>query len=432
MLSPGMRGIIGLAVCLGCEVSLNDISQWKDTERGPLKIRTALSDQEQPLNVRTAAAVALVDIGKLSELEQDLKTLPAEEQHAIVDAAVPQLMERMGGTNPKAPPSSAQARAKDAVFSLRVFASDVVHAKADASLVEWLTLDLPGRMLVGDHNAEKIIVAIGVSAAPMLARSLGPDTLDLVEPATLLRKVGDAASIDQGAQNLIELAKVSPREQTFLALARLGGPVATRFLNNVAQSGAPQVRLVALRALQVIADPSSIAIGRAVAADTRLSGELAVLRDEGFGILQQLAGKGDTSAQASLLTFLNDADEKVRWTAVDAICASKRPDFVAAMIERLPAWAVEKPADLKDFLEERIKKEMGQEILPLLRKLLVSENWVARLVAVRLIGDLGEKTDLPALEQLVREDHTPIRGWPDGATVGKEAQAAVARLRQRG
>ncbi len=428
----GRAVVLATALVAACEVSVEKIEAWKDTQRGPFKIRTALNDDGQAIEVRTAALIALVDIDHPEWIDEDFKTLPAAEVGAIVDRAMPGLIQKMNGTNPKAPPKPGQIKAKDAVFALRSFASPAVRAQVDTSLIEWIAVDLGERLLLGLHNAVKIATAVGPAAGPALARSLGPETLDVVEPATLLRQVGDAASIEAGAENLVRLAQAQrpAREQTYLALGRLGGKRAAQYLNEVARSGEAQLRQWALRALQLVGDPSSVAGARAIAGN--VAEDLAI-RQDAFDLLGVIAKAGDASAGEALLGFLGDKNEKVRYTVIDALCQTQKDDLIAKMLQRLPPGAPYKPGDLRDLIEEPVRRSgVGEKLAPALRAMLGSPSWITRLVAARLLGDFGTVEDVVRLQRLGSADDTPLRGWPGGATVGSEARAAAQRIQRRG
>ena len=73
---------------------------------------------------------------------------------------------------------------------------------------------------------------------------------------------------------------------------------------------------------------------------------------------------------------------------------------------------------------------LGNEILPSMRKALKSESWIARLIAVRILGKVGNQSDIPAVAKLT-SDGTKLKGWSGGDTIGTEAAKAVAALKSR-
>ncbi len=120
---------------LGCEVTSEKIQQWKQSEKGPAKIRYALRDTNQKLNIRAEAAEALGDLGLFAPLSEDLKSLSAADRKPIVDDLERRLVGRMQGSNPTAT-SKVQIQAKDTLFSIRDFV-DTLLALVTRDYAPW-------------------------------------------------------------------------------------------------------------------------------------------------------------------------------------------------------------------------------------------------------------------------------------------------------
>ena len=152
------------------------------------------------------------------------------------------------------------------------------------------------------------------------------------------------------------------------------------------------------------------------------------MRDEGLGVLQAIGGKEALDALVKSKLF-DDPKEVVRFEAYEVALRGAKELAIVPVFEALP--------EKKDYPPGLLEKYVGQYVRPIgpkavepLRKELGSKNWVARLAAIQLLGDLGDKQDLPALEALAK-DQTKLRGWPGQATIGSEAQAAAEKLKKK-
>jgi hypothetical protein len=419
------------ALGLGCEVTSEKIGVWKQSENGAPKLRAAVRDRKQSIPIRVEAAEALCDNGLFAPLADDFKAVAAaSEQDAkqIMADLVKRLLDKMKGSNPKAT-SKVQLQAKDSLFSLRELADEATRKNVDEELLRWVLLDFRERS-TGEHSADKVIAVIGVRSGPLLAERLGADPALVVPLATHLRAVGDAAAREAGAERLIELARrqTSPEElpKTLEALGKVGSVKAVSYLAQIANKGDLNQRRLALRALALFPHVSVVALAKGVAADSTLKGEEAELRDDAFALLEKI---DDPSSLDALVSLATSKEEKVRYQAVEATVGGFKEKGLTKLLEALPSSYTYKKQDVKDFIEDDIVK-LGKGAVPVMRKALGSQSWVARVVAIHVLGRLGTKEDVAALEKLT-SDQTKLRGWEAGATVGTEAKAAADMIQSR-
>ena len=97
--------------------------------------------------------------------------------------------------------------------------------------------------------------------------------------------------------------------------------------------------------------------------------------------------------------------------------------------EAFPASAPYKKVDVEDLLVKLIEK-LGPPVRPVLVKALESKFPLARMTAVMTLEYVGTRSEVPALEK-VGKDSTTIKGFPAGATVGKEAARVADLLRKK-
>lgn len=424
-LASGTLVALLVLVASGCEVTSEKIQTWKQTVKGAAKIRAAVRDTGQTLPIRVEAAEALCEMGLFAPLNEDMKALVGDDREKILQELTKRLLAKMEGSNPGST-TRVQIQAKDALFAIRDLASDPMRRTIDEKLGRWILADWVKRG-AGEHSADKIITTLGDTAGPLLAESIGQGT-PVVVAATLLRKVGGQSDRDRGAEQLVELAKKEdpPNEQTYLALGKVGSLKANQYLLDVAQKGDYKRRLWSLRALTHFPHPSSIQIARTIAANAQLKDDQALLRDEAFTLLEKVA---DPQSLDVLIGFLADKDKMVRYRAAEAVLSGFGAKGLTKLLDGFPSGYTYKKEDLEDFIEKDVQ-ELGKSALPALREALGSKNWVARLVAARLLGRIGTKQDVTALEKL-GSDSTRIRGWDGGATVGSEALEAAKQLKTR-
>jgi HEAT repeat protein len=421
----GYRGCLTLAVLmlLGCDVTSEKIVRWKESSNGAPKLRAAMRDAKQKIAIRVEAAEALCELGLFQPLSEDIKTLSGPDREKVMEDVIGRLLTKMRGSNPKAT-TRLQLQGKDALFSLREFATGKKRDGLDEEVGRWILTDWQNRN-GGEHSGDKIISAMGAVAGPLLVEALSQSPTLVLAFATQLRKVGDEAARDAGAIKLVELAQKEspPSEQTLQALGTVGSLKALAYLQELAFKGELDLRRQALLAMALYPHASMIGLAKKMVADTSLKGDLAILRDEAFTLLEKMK---DPQALDALASFLESKDDKVRYRAVEAILSGFKDKGLTKLLQALPSGYTYKKQDFIDFIENDIV-ELGGSALGPLREALQSTSWIARLIAVRVLAKKGSKADLGALEKLTT-DSTKLRGWEAGATLGSEAKAAAERI----
>ncbi len=412
----------------GCEVTPEKIARWKETERGPGKLREALANDSLTPALRGQALTALVELGMTSEALTELDKAPDAARASIVHESVAPLGALLGKVGSPDPTTRPQREAKDALFALRKNAAAADRSQIDDLLVAWTTADLVGRMSQGGNSSEKILIAIGPRAAPRLIELLAANSPQTVTAASLLGRLADDATRARAADQLVAVLRKAPSaaqaEPLYQALGMVGGPRATAFLVDAAEHGPERGREKALLALaQGRLDPhDQAALGGAVrlAADGKAPGEV---REAAF----QLAEKIGPDAVPGLIQMMNDKSELIRWRSVEAALAAGKGKAVAPVLEALSPAKPYKKEDLDSYVVHDLTLIGAAAVAPLQDEL-KSKSWVAKVVAVRALAAVGKAGDAAALAPLAA-DATPVKGWP--ATVGSEAKAASAALKAK-
>ena len=380
------------AATSGCSPTPEKIAHWKETERGPRKLRDVLADNGLDPSLRGQALAALVEIGMAQDALADLAKVDDKDRKAIIHDAVPRLAELARGSGiAGAATTRAQREAKDALYLLRNDAAPADRDLADKALIEWTTADLSGRMSSGGHSSEQILLAIGAKAAPRLSELMQPGSSQLVPAAAIFGKVAPRDARASAADALIgRIQKAGPRgldEEALQALGLIGGPRATAFLVDQAEHARQEeTREKALLALAQgnpsEGDSALQAAALRIAGDKKAPGKV---REAAFGLLEKMP-----TSVTGLVTLMHDPDETVRWRAVEAALAAGKERAVVPVLEALDPVGKYKQEDLDSYVVHDLVL-VGPAALPPLQTELASKNAVARKVAGEAVAQLQKR-----------------------------------------
>lgn len=423
--------LLALVIPVACSrVTSENIALWKTTEKGPDKLHEALADHTVPPKLRAEAAVALVDIGRPGEVDTILAAAPADDRAEIAKSLEPAYEVAM-----KDPSPDKSLAYRDALFSLRQVAPPDEQKRIDAALLPALEAELEaGKVRQGEHSLDKMLTAIGPGSADMLVRVLGTADAPYTQAAELLGKVGDEGARDRGAAALVARApklKTQEKEKAHpdffpKALGALGGPTAVRYLE-AEVTGGPGKEEEAVRATRALGerrDPAVLPFALKIAADAKAD---KAVRDEMFGVVGTIGG---LEAEKGLLSIISsDKEEIVRYRAFEVELDARKAEGIVPALEAFPASASYKKVDVDDLLVKLIEK-IGQPARPVLVQALGSRAPLTRMTAVMALEQIGKAPDAAALEKLA-SDTAPVKGFPAGDTVGKEAAQAAEMVKKR-
>ncbi|MBI2892672.1 MAG: hypothetical protein HYY06_03910 [Deltaproteobacteria bacterium] len=438
---PRTFSLFALALAVGaCEVTPQDIETWKGTQRGPGKIVAVLVADEYSIELRTTAAIALVEMNRddtnaLRELGGALEQIPDPDRGRIVAGMVGKIREILGGTEER--PTQLAIRAKDAGFVIFPHSTGPDRDALQAVLLSWVLADFNGRFLLGENNSEKIIRLIGAPAASALVAALTPGQLAIEKITQLIVELGDPATRAAASAKLVGVATAQAAtpdgitEPTLVGMHLVGGrPVVEYLLALAAQDpptdGTAAAKLARTQLLSLTALESQVAaqdIDRlcAIGMNARLD---ARVRDVAF---DRLADLKNPAAIPRLWPLLAQTDQRLRWRGGELILEIGGPAIVPEFLRKLPSGRD------TEYLPEEIGGygdricEMRPPPVDAVRPFLTVDSWVDRLIAIQVIGRAGGRQDISTLQQL-QADNTKIPGGEEGATVGKEARAALGRL----
>jgi hypothetical protein len=467
--------IVALLLCAACKVGSEDIEYWKGTVKGPGKIVAVMLADKYPMELRTQAALALVDMERpdrdgTSDLQQALARLDDDERNALIAGMVPGLVALMRQSDPAAGGATArQIRAKDAAFLLITHAPQSVKAQLTGDVVAWYMEDFNGRSLAGAYSAEQVIRALGPPAAKELVKGLKArmPAAALVKMAQLVGQVADPQAKREAGTKLVAIvdemrgkAFLDWVRQTVKEQAERGGtkldpkrldsiaetnrdnfindgalpamkwladepPVKKRLLEIASAEAEPAERRTrALQALEGKVGPGDLA----QIMDIALSKAPLEVRDTAF---DRVADIRSPEALAKLWPLVTSAeDPKLRWRAGELVLTIGGGAQVSNFFEKLPSGADYPAQELEGYATR-----LGQMTPPpvdAVRAQLRSANWYARVIAIRFFERKGNGEDVKQLEAL-SSDKAAIKGanWGKAKTVGEVAADAVVSAKQR-
>jgi hypothetical protein len=474
--------VVALFMCFGvagCRVAAEDIEYWKGTVKGPGKIVAVMLAEKYPMELRTQAALALIDMERTdrdgtADLQQALGRLEEEERNALIAGMVPGLEQLMKKSEkPDGSASSRQIRAKDAAFLLITHAPPEVKSKLTLDVVDWYMQDFNGRSLAGNYSAEQVIRALGSPAAKVLVKGLKARMPQqaLVKMAQLIGQLADPASRKEAGERIVAIER-EMESREFLAWVRQSvSSQAER--SGIKLEGQKLERIVeanrdsfinegALPAMKWLGDDPAVKARLLELASTKANTDAGNMRR--VSALAALEGKVNSNDLAGVLELALDArspvevrdaafdrvgdikspqalpalwplvasgdNQRLRWRAGELVLAIGGPQVVGDFFAKLPANAEYSQEELEGYATR-----MGQ-MTPLptqsVRDQLGASAWYNRVIAIRFFERKGAGSDVERLKALT-QDKAATKGprWGKTKTVGDVAQEALTVAKQR-
>jgi hypothetical protein len=473
--------VSALSLALGaCKVGSDDIEYWKGTVKGPGKIIAVMLADKYPMELRTQAALALVDMERTdrdgtSELQQALQRLDDQERAELISGMVPGLETLMKQSDPNAPGAASprQIRAKDAAFLLVTNAPAEVKTKLTDDVIAWYMEDFNGRSLAGNYSAEQVVRALGPAAAKELQKGLKArmPAAALVKMAQLIGQVADANAKKEAGAKIVAIAD-EMEGKDFLAWVkqsvkdqaeRTGVKLDAKKLEQVAEGNRENfINDGAVPAMKFLADAPVVKKRLLQIASTPTPGDKEATRR--VRALQALEGKVDQADLHQVLQLALDKsnptavrdyafdrvgdirspealpalwplvssseDPRLRWRAGELVLAIGGSVVVPDFFARLPSGGEYPVEELEGYASR-----LGQ-ITPspadTVRAQLGSANWYARVIALKFYERKGSLDDVKRIEALAG-DKASVKGprWGKTKTVGDVASEAATAAKQR-
>jgi HEAT repeat protein len=408
------------AVAFACgEPTPERIDRWPSATDGAARLLKVFRRSDLDPELRARAAAHLVTLG---ETEAVMKDLAASPHPALIPPLIRFLSDDARVASELQVPTPSQVAAKDALFDLRAIVPRESHSAIDAALLDWFTGYYDGRAGLGRHPAEEVVAAVGSDAATRLI----PLVLEIVRSRRNQRE-GFTPVSDELLRGLAFAGPLGAAAVLDFAEGKVGRDHAdTTFQSRAA--AALTYAFSAGRHDRRVLVPLLTRI-TALAEDPKRSPAVANLAFDLLGA----AGKPQCLGP---LARLAGHDEEIRVImAVRKGIECAGADGIIPMAEALRADRDVNFETVESFFWDEIAK-LGGAAAPRARTLLSSKNWIARLTGVKVLRQVGDRSDVARLRAL-EGDRAPLRGTPGkdtkraAKTVGDEARRGADHLEKK-
>jgi hypothetical protein len=431
-----------------CTLDSQDLAAFRLSASGPEKLCAVLGASERPAPLRAEAALALLDLTRADVdgrtlLFSELTRLDDAGKRAILPSFKSGLSDRMKTDEGKEPSTDA-LRAKDAGTKLLPLLADTERAALGAELLSFIARDLPRRADRGELTLEQIAARIGPSSADALISALHErhDSESLARLVAIIDEHAEDEARARAGKRMVELelsfranapgADARGRQRVLASLGRFADQpeVRTRLLGIAASDRiAKDERAQALELLAGRVGENELKPLLALAQAESAPPELRVLA---------LSRAGETKSKSALPVFLilltNRNHHALRRLSGELSLSIGGPEAAASFFRNLPTgWGMSyEKAEIDAYAEPLAKLPPDVSLLLLLGEKIHSSFWWNRVLALRYFAQRGTAEDVWRIRQHVH-DLLPITGpgYPQGHTVGLEAESALALAIER-
>jgi len=430
-----------LLTVTACSVDSADIETWKGTQNGPKKIAGVLIDPAMPIDLRAEASLALMDINRTDLFIESFRKMDAADADGVILHAAPLFS---SAVNPaKNNPGSAetaltpkQVHAKDGLYLMLDFAAKASRPIVEKELISWCVQGNYKVRAMAGYNIRIIAKKIGAPAAAALARLLTTEQPASRTIAELIREIGDAKALEDASTIIAASLRATPTAITSThleAAAIIGGaPVADVLLGYATdvKTGIELQRL-ALRAYSVglekkVIPGSETDLQRLIAVANNTEFD-RIHREETWMTISQIPLPAAANAIAELLS----SPELFFRLVGSRLLLRVDPDTWTPKILRTPDL-VRSPSEVEDFIDLFCR---FPRIAPALATLVKDRNLMARGFAISVLGVIGTKSQLPALEAVsadISSNNSPLPEGFSGKTTAEAARAAIDAIQKKG
>ncbi len=424
-----VTSVIGLA---GCEKTDHEnIDKWTRTQKGPGKLKKAVSDEGLDPDLSAHAAANMVRMGNDPEVREALDGMSAARRVQVIEKLAPRLWDVARVEKEDDLPGAPQITAKDALISLRKYASDAEKQQIDTYLIDWYaTISYEGRAKVGAVLGAAVMRMVG---AP------GGKKLMTVANSTI------AAPGQDKAKNRIG-------DELMLGLAASGNPEAVKYLLDIVKMdrGDETLSRRAMNALHTayvnpaglfdLADPAALG--------PNLDGMVAIAKDESMpgqvvnDAIELIRAVGSPACLAPLTAMIPypHKESRFRYTVAYAAVHCGGTGAFVDVVKALPDSATYAMAELNGAVSGEIAKLSPRaKVAEGLRQLLDDNHRMTRWVAIEALTLMKSTEDAPKIAALSGAKDKLIGFWGDQSkkdpkdrkddpTLGQRAQDLAGAL----
>ncbi len=436
---------VGLAACT---LESHDLAAFQLSASGPEKLCAVLGESGRPPALRAEAALALLDLTRAdvdgrSLLFSELTRLDSAGKRAILPSFTHGLSARMR-TELGKDPSPDALRAKDVATKVLPLLDSAERAQLGNELLAFIAADVPRRADRGELTLEQIARSIGPASAQALTSALSEkhDSDSLARLSAMIDQNAQGYERTRAGKRMVEL------ELSFRANAPghdlRGRQRVLSSLGRFADQPEVRARLLGIAASDRIAQEERAAALELLAghvSEAELKPLLALAQTEGAPEelrVAALARAGETKSKAALATYLILLTDRnhhaLRRLAGELSLTQGGSEAASSFFRNLPtSWGMTyDKAEIDAYAEPLSKLPPELPLILLLGQKIHSSFWWNRVLALRYFATRGTAEDVWRIRQHVY-DFLPITGvgYPQGHTVGLEAESALAMASER-
>jgi HEAT repeat protein len=431
------RALIASAICLvvalaaaGCEKTNHEnIEKWMKTQKGPGKLKAAVSDSGLDADLSAHAAENLIRMGQDSELKPAFAAMAPERAQAVMAKLAPRLWERARVEREDAVPSPINITAKDALFDIRQYAADDTKQQIDGYLIDWYAVSFyDKRATLGNHQGSEVIRMIGEPAG---ARMIAAANTVVARPE-------------------VDGKRVRITDELLLGLALAGTPETVKYILEVAvmDKGDETLAERALSALfkAFITPDGNYTAVDPVALKPNLDALIRISQDDSRSnqttndAVDLIRAVGAPDCIAPLVALVKDHRHDFRYRGASNALRCGGPKVIADVVHGFPTDGQYSEKKLGSASWRVIAELSPREaVLKELRALLSDASWLARWIAIEALAEMKSKEDIERIRGLSGDkavlegfwgpqDDAPAKDRKKDPTLGARAKELAAKL----
>ena len=430
MVARALTIAVALLFAAGCEKTNHEnIDKWTRTQKGPGKLKKAVTDEGLDADLSAHAAANLIKMQQDNVVRESLEKMSPGRRQQLLAKLAPRLWDLARIENEASLPNAQQIVAKDALINARKYADEAVKQQIDNYLMDWYA--------VSSYEARAGVGAtLGAAVMRMLGAPAGKKLMSVANSVL-------AAPGQEKTKNRIG-------DELMLGLAASGNTEAVKFLLDLVKldRGDPTQGKRAMSALyKTYVDPgglfdiaspeplvSSLDQLVALAKDDALAGQ--VINDA----VALIRAVGPPSCLPPLVGMVRTPHRESRFKYVAAFNALKcgGAKAVPEVVRALP----DQGTYVKDEVQGSISGEIARltprdQVQAALRDLMADKSTVARWVAIEALAAMKSTEDAPKIAALSGSKDKLVGFWgernpenkPD-PTLGQRAKELSEQLAQ--
>jgi len=428
MVARALTIAVALLFAAGCEKTNHEnIDKWTRTQKGPGKLRKAVTDESIDADLSAHAAANLIKMQQDADVRASLDKMSPGRRGQVIAKLAPRLWDLARVEAENALPNAQQIVAKDALITTRKYADDAQKQQIDNYLMDWYAVSsYEARAGVGATLGAAVMRMLGAPAGKKL---MGVANSVLAAPGQdkVKNRIGDelmlglaASGNTEGVKFLLDLVKLDRGDPT------QGKRAMSALYKTYIDPGG----------LFEIASPeplvSSLEQLVALAKDDSLPGQ--VINDA----VALIRAVGAPACLAPLVGMVKTPHRESRFKYVAAYNALKcgGPKAITEVIRALP----DQGAYVKDELQGSVSGEIAKmspkdQVQAALRELLGDKSTVARWVAIEALAAMKSTEDASKIAALSGSKDKLVGYWgernpenkPD-PTLGQRAKELADQL----